>query len=108
LTRSEPLVAQCPVTIDVIFGARPLSHCGGEVSHRLFEHCQTHAPGRIDIGKSGSPSSNICLSAGELRTIIAIVELEQQVASLDGLVIDDGNSLRPATLNDSVVTSPPT
>jgi hypothetical protein len=118
LPRSKPVVAQRAVTVDVVFGAYPLSHCEGEVSPGLVEHRHPHAPRGLHIGSRSPTGSNGCLSAGELRAIIAVVELEQQVASLDALsrspALTDWLSstatvsIRPATLNDSVVTSPPT
>jgi hypothetical protein len=93
LPGSEPIVAQRSVAVDVIFGAHPFSHCCGEVSPGLLEHRHTHAPRGVHIDESRPPCGNVCLSAGELRTIIAVVELEQQVASLDGLVIDNRDGL---------------
>jgi hypothetical protein len=89
LPRSKPVVAQRSVAIDVIFGAHPLSHCCRELSPGLVEHRHPHAPRGVHIDETRPPCGNVCLSAGELRPIIAVVELEQQVASLDGLVIDN-------------------
>ena len=94
LTGSELVIAQCSIAIEVVFGAGQLGGSAAHVGRGLFDHRLVHAPVGVDIGEGCPLGRNARLSAGELGAVIPILQLQQQVARLDGLVIRDRDRSR--------------
>ena len=109
LTRSDPVIAQCSIAIEVVFGACQLSRSAAHIGRRLFDHRLVHALVGVYIGKSGPLGRNARLSAGELCSVISIASFSRRSPALtDWLSITVTASMKPATLAEIVVTSPPT
>ena len=82
---------------------------GGNASVRLRNDCQLQAPCRIEILQRRSLRFGGCRGSRERRPIVTIIQLHQQIACVDFLVIGDGDrSMKPATLGAMTVMSPPT
>ena len=63
--------AQCSIPVEVIFGAGQLGGRTDNRSRSLFDHRFVHAP----VGESGPLRRDARLCAGELRTVISILQL---------------------------------
>ena len=104
---SEPIVAEHLVAIEVAFGTGQLGGCSGDVGRGLFHHRFLQAPVGVEVPEGCPLDGNACFSVRELRSVIPIVDLYQQVARFDGLVSSTATlSIKPATFDDNVVTSP--
>ena len=82
--------------------------CCGDFGGRLLDH-RLQPAGGLAIGERCFLRGDVCCGARQLGAIIAIVELHQQVAGFDFLVVGDRDgSMKPDTFEAIVVTSPPT
>jgi hypothetical protein len=91
LKGGEFVVAQRSVAVEIVSCADQLRGRGGNVCLGLIDHRLLQTSGGIEIGQGRGLGGDARLSTGELRTVVAIVKLHEQVAGLDRLVVDDGN-----------------
>jgi hypothetical protein len=59
----------------------------------LFNQRHLQVPVGVEAGEGRLLDGNACSGARELGAVVPIVDLYQQVARLDGLVVDDGDRL---------------
>ena len=96
LQRGEAHRAQRSIAIEVVLGTRRLGRGGGDFGRGLLDHGGLQPPRGFAVAERRLLGGDIGVRPRQLGAIVAIVELHQEVAGLDLLVVGDRDAVDEA------------
>ena len=97
LDRGKPIGAQRAIAVKVILAAGDLGGRRRDFGGRLLDHCGLQPARGLAIGDGGFLGDDVGFRPRQLGAIVAIVELHQEVAGLDLLVVRNRDDVDKAS-----------